>query len=267
MQHRTVTLDDGASTQMTQWGDAGPVLLCVHGLTSSRLGWRRFAEHYADRYRVFAYDQRGHGDAYAHTADMRIERVIRDFHNVVAAIGEPVEASIGHSWGGAVVIAGSPSADVRKTIAVDPVLRQIASSWYDEYLEELQPVFARSGPERDAYVRDEYGDAHPFDREGKVHAMHAMVPEGLMNVREQNPPERWSLAEHISTFPLPLLVALADPQESIVVPEDFRALETVRNPKVQVEVFTGQGHSLHRTAFEAFTAAVERFLETSDALV
>lgn len=264
---RTIALDDGTTTNLTQWGERGPAMVCVHGLTSSRIGWQRFAGHYSDRFRIFAYDQRGHGESFGNTQDMRIERVFRDFVNVTAAIGEPIDVAIGHSWGGAVVIGAAPQADVRRTIAVDPALRQIGSTWYDEYLEELQPVFCRHGDERDAYVRQDYSDAHPLDREGKVHAMRSMVPASLMNVREQNPPGNWNLLGEIATFPMPLLLALADPAETVVVAEDFKALQEVRNPMVRVQVFSGEGHSLHRTAFDRFTQTVDSFLAESESMV
>jgi len=43
----TVALGDGKSTRADQWGESGPVLLCVHGITSSRRSWERFAQHFA----------------------------------------------------------------------------------------------------------------------------------------------------------------------------------------------------------------------------
>ncbi|MDQ6779717.1 MAG: alpha/beta hydrolase, partial [Candidatus Eremiobacteraeota bacterium] len=98
-----IALSDGAQTTLESWGKRGSAVLCVHGITSSRKAWLRTAHVLGERFRVFAYDQRGHGDSAAVTGNMSLERSLADVRDVAAAIGEPV-ALIGHSWGGAVVL-------------------------------------------------------------------------------------------------------------------------------------------------------------------
>ena len=115
-----VPLSDGAETVVERWGERGPLVVGVHGLGSSRRGWARIAEHLADRYRFVAYDQRGHGDS-AVKGPMAFERSVADLADVVAAMGEPVGALIGHSWGGAVVVAGGRRLDARR-ITLDPIV-------------------------------------------------------------------------------------------------------------------------------------------------
>ena len=112
-----VQLDDGTSTTIERWGTKGPVMLCVHGMTSSRRSWERVGQRYGDRFRVVAYDQRGHGDSAAVTGPMSLERAVGDLRNVAASIGGAA-VLLGHSWGGAVVIrAGNdyPSAPLRQS--------------------------------------------------------------------------------------------------------------------------------------------------------
>ncbi len=77
-QEQKITFDDGATTVLERWGDAGPNLLCVHGITSSRRGWARFATRFALAYRVWAYDQRGHGDAAHVHGPMTLARSVAD---------------------------------------------------------------------------------------------------------------------------------------------------------------------------------------------
>ena len=60
---RTIDLGDGDVTTLEQWGESGPAIVCVHGIGSSRKSWVRTAEALAGSFRVFAYDQRGHGDS------------------------------------------------------------------------------------------------------------------------------------------------------------------------------------------------------------
>src|ERR1700677_2426453 len=84
---RTIVLDDGATTTLERWGDSGPVMLCVHGMTSSRKAWLRLAQRFADRYQVMAYDQRGHGDSVAIPGPMTLERGVQDLRDVAAVAG------------------------------------------------------------------------------------------------------------------------------------------------------------------------------------
>ncbi len=260
MVNEQVTLDDGAVTSLTQWGERGPLLLCVHGMTSSRMGWARVAQRLSATHRVVAYDQRGHGDMGGVTGPMTLAQSVADLACVARSLHAEVAALMGHSWGGAVAIRGASRVGVRSTVAIDPVVRQVSSVWYDEYLAELESIFALHGAEREAQLRADYAGAHPIDIDGKVHAMHAMEARTLERIRDENPPDQWDIRSDIAEFTTPLLVALADPAESIVSGEDFRFLEALRNPNVTVEVFEGEGHSLHRTAFDRFVAVAESFL-------
>jgi len=75
--HNRLALDDGAFTTVERWGERGPVVLAVHGMTSSRKSWERLARHLAGRFRVVAYDQRGHGDSAGIDGPMSLERGVR----------------------------------------------------------------------------------------------------------------------------------------------------------------------------------------------
>ena len=120
---RRIALDDGAATTIESWGRSGPVLLGIHGMTSSRKSWERLANFFDGRFRMVAYDQRGHGDSAGITGPMSLERGVRDLENVVAALGEPVDALVGHSWGGAIAIAGGRRLPVQRVVAIDPMVR------------------------------------------------------------------------------------------------------------------------------------------------
>ncbi len=170
-----VRLDDGATTTVESWGDEGPIVLAIHGMTSSRKSWERLANHLSSRFRVVAYDQRGHGDSATVTGPMSLARGVRDAQNVLTALGEPVDVLAGHSWGGAVAILAGAQLPVARVAAIDPMIRQVEASWYEEYLEELGELFALVGDERDAKVRADYADWSALDVDGKVHAVHSMT--------------------------------------------------------------------------------------------
>ena len=254
-----IALDDGAYTTLQTWGDTGPIVLAVHGMTSSRRSWERLANHYAGRFRVMAYDQRGHGDSASILGPMALARGVRDLENVVAAIGD-VQTLVGHSWGGAIVILGGERLPARRVVAVDPMVRQASNEWYDEYLVELEESFSVWGAERDARTRDEYADWPPLDVDGKVHAVHSMTAEPIARLRSENPPASWDLRPAIATYKKPLLLAMAGRDGSINESETIDEIETHHSPNVSVVTFADQGHNLFRTSFEQFAAAMDQFL-------
>lgn len=258
-----VVLDDGAQTTLERWGERGPIMLCIHGMTSSRKSWERLAQHYSDRYRIYAYDQRGHGDSAAVMGPMTLHRALLDLYNVMEAIPDPVEVLAGHSWGGAVGILGGRRFDVQRVVAVDPMIRQAGNLWYDEFLADLRSLFAFKGAQRDAKVEEEYRDLGwgDVDVERKKHAVREMTVSPIERLRDENPPESWDLRGDLEAYPKPLLLLMAGADESIVPVEDLKAVRDRGGPNVVIRVFEDQGHNLHRTAFDRFVAEFDRFLE------
>lgn len=259
MTRARVELDDGAITTLERWGDRGPLVLAVHGMTSSRKSWERVARHLDGRLRVAAYDQRGHGDSAEVNGPMSLARSVADLENVAGALGEPVDVLLGHSWGGAVVILGAQRLPVKRVVAIDPMIRQVGDAWYGEYLDELGESFAYAGTQRDQRTRTEYAAWDPIDVEAKVHAVHAMTPAPIVGLQRENPPASWDLRETIARYEKPLLLAMAGRGESIN--DDTTLAEVAANHPRNVQVVTlPGGHNLHRLEFAAFSAALDQFL-------
>lgn len=258
-----VTLDDGAATILERWGERGPIMLFVHGMTSSRKSWERFALRYAERARVYAYDQRGHGDSARVEGPMTLHRALLDLHNVMQSIGEPVDVLGGHSWGGAVAILGGRRFDVRRVVAVDPMVRQADDAWYSEFLADLTELFSKNGEARDAAVQAEYAQLgwSEIDVERKKHAVRTMTKKPIERLRDENPPEAWDLRRDLEQYPKPLFLAVAAADESIIRIEDLKTIRDRGGPNIAMRVFEGHGHNLHRTDFERFTAELDTFLD------
>lgn len=262
-----VALDDGAQTILERWGTRGPVILCVHGMTSSRRSWERLAQHYSDRARIYAYDQRGHGDSAEVNGPMTLHRALLDLYNVIDAIPDPVETLIGHSWGGAVAILGGRRFDVSRVVAIDPMIRQAGGAWYDEFIDELRVQFAKRADARDALIRSEYakrGWAEP-DVEGKVHAVHNMTVLPIQRLRDENPPETWDLRPDLEAYPKSLLLAVAGSEESVVAREDLKYLRERGGPNIAIREFESQGHNLHRTGFKALAGELDTYFDRTSA--
>lgn len=227
-----LTLDDGAQTTLERWGERGPVMLAIHGMTGSRKAWEPFAEHYGKQARVYAYDQRGHGDSDV-SGSMTLHRSLLDLHNVIAAIPDQVDTVIGHSWGGAIAILGGRRFDVRRVVAIDPMIRQMGGGFYNTFLREL--------------------------KKQKV------LQAAIKRLRDENPPQKWDLRGDLESYPKPLFLAVGEGSESLVALEDLKYIQERGGANVALRVFEGHGHSPHRTDFERFTRALDTFLERTEA--
>jgi pimeloyl-ACP methyl ester carboxylesterase len=259
-----VTLSDGAQTTVQQWGTHGPIIVAVHGLSSSRRGWARIGEHLADRYRVVAYDQRGHGDSSV-KGPMTLERSVADLAEVVASLGEPVHAVIGHSWGGGVAVVGGRALDVARVVAIDPMLHVERGVWSAQTLPEYRRMLAQPLDEREASIRVSHGALPEIEIASKLHSAQRITIEPIVALGEENAIDegRWDVRELVAEYPKPLLFALADPRRSVVVPAERPELRERGGANVQVEVFDGASHSLQRDAFDRFMPVLARFLGTS----
>ncbi|HEX3466843.1 MAG TPA: alpha/beta fold hydrolase, partial [Candidatus Elarobacter sp.] len=222
MRERRVTLGDGAETTLQQWGERGPLLLGLHGVASARFGWARIGEHLAGRFRLVAYDQRGHGDASA-AAPLTQQRILDDVRDVVAALGEPLHALMGHSWGGAVaVVAGRELDAVARVVAIDPMLRLGAGIWSANVLREYRTLLTLPEAERESTVRTSYATYHPVELEAKVHASRRLSIDTLERLGIESGIETgaWDVRAAAYDYPKPLLLALPDPARSVVPPDE-----------------------------------------------
>jgi pimeloyl-ACP methyl ester carboxylesterase len=263
-----VTFDDGASTTLELWGDNGPALLCVHGMTSSRKAWTRLAETFAGRYRVCAYDQRGHGDSASVNGPMTLARGVADLRAVEAHIDDGIAALIGHSWGGAIVMLAGRESRATSVAAVDPVLRVLPGTWRREYLEDAEVDFAKPFDELARELRARLADWPAIDVEAKMHAVRHMTAEPIARLGSDNRVEDggWNILRDVAKYPKPLLVFAAQPGESVMSEDDVAVLRSTGGQNIDVREYRDQGHNLHRTAFERFAADLEHFLESQSKL-
>jgi pimeloyl-ACP methyl ester carboxylesterase len=262
---RTIDLGDGDVTILEQWGASGPALLCVHGIGSSRKSWVRTAEAFARTHRVFAYDQRGHGDSAAIAGPMTHEQSVRDLLTVARAIDGEIVGLIGHSWGGAIVLKGGHELDCTRVIAVDPLIYYATGQWTSDFVDDLSPLLAGPESARDAAVRDMFAGLPPVEIDAKVHALRHMSIDPIVALGAENGADegKWDLREGVRGYPKPLLLLLADPSDSVVSPADVAFVREHGGGNVTIDVFTGEGHTLHRTAFDRFAASVKAFLGSS----
>ena len=85
------------------WGGTGRPLILLHGLASSCRIWDFMAPLLADRFHIFALDQRGHGLS-DKPGSYTFAEVTGDLAAFIEALGLERPIVVGHSWGGGVAV-------------------------------------------------------------------------------------------------------------------------------------------------------------------
>jgi len=119
----------GLTFHYRDWGGEGPPLLLLHGLASTSHIWDLTAPLLAERFRVLALDQRGHGESDKPDDGYDFDSFTADVHAFIAALGLQRPALVGHSWGGSVALhyAAAHPAVPRALVLVDGGFLEMAS--------------------------------------------------------------------------------------------------------------------------------------------
>ena len=116
-----LVLLNGLRFHYRDWGRAeAPPLVLLHGYTSHARSWDTFARALAEHYRVYALDQRGHGES-AWTDDYSSEAMVRDVAAFVGALRLARFDLVGLSMGGrnAYAYAAQHPGAVNRLVIVD----------------------------------------------------------------------------------------------------------------------------------------------------
>jgi pimeloyl-ACP methyl ester carboxylesterase len=253
-----LTLPSGAPTTLEQWGTSGPAILVVHGIGSSRRDAQRLGEALTESHRIFAYDQRGHGDSAGATASMDLPTLANDLKYVAQSI-DNLKLVIGHSWGGAVTLKAAPDAGPR-LLLIDPLLRVPIGSFH-EYVDDLREILDLPiGEKRDAAIRAAFEGAHSLDIAAKVHAMHRLDINDIQRLGDENATEQggWDLRPELANVNIPVTILRAD-IESVLSDADLQNASS----SVSLQVIKNHGHTLHRTDFGQYVTMVLASLAAS----
>ncbi|MEM7019561.1 MAG: alpha/beta hydrolase [Pseudomonadota bacterium] len=96
---------NGMTTAYYDEGE-GPVFLLLHGFTGSKLDFHNQLGWFADRHRVIAPDNRGHGESTnsGDDVDYILDNLANDLHSFIETMGLENIHLLGHSMGGMVVM-------------------------------------------------------------------------------------------------------------------------------------------------------------------
>lgn len=151
---RTTFERDGTHLTYRDFGGVGPPMLLLHGLAGYAEEWEPSARLLLNDYRVFALDQRGHGDSERRPADVSRAAFAKDCAAAIERLGLGPVTLVGQSMGAntAMLTAAAYPEQVRSLVMIegspagphdsDPVTRQEVYEHFRESLSAWPAPFA-----------------------------------------------------------------------------------------------------------------------------
>ena len=244
------------------WGGQGaPLLLLLHGITSSARGWWRVAPALAAQgYHVYALDLPGHGES-DETGDHRIANIAALAGAAIRELGLDRPTLIGHSWGGAtaLTLAADDRALLARAVLVDPALRMTRAT-----AEERLPFFLKGVGDPPEItlptVRANNPDWHECDFFWKGEAFQQCRAAAVRGLFLES--GEWDIADRFAQVDVPLLLLVADPQHTVIAPDALAAAERALRPDLgRMIAIPGTSHNMHRGGgFEPTMRALSAWL-------
>ena len=258
-----------------EWGAAdAPTILLLHGGHQSAHSWDLVSLHLAQKYRIIALDQRGHGDSeWARNGDYSNFTMAQDARAFVQAIGLQNPVVMGHSMGGrnTLLLTRMDPSYPRALVIVDvgpetmEAGRKTISSFVkkNEIFDDLEH-FVRNVREYDPYRSREHIERtvkyNMLERaDGKyISKCDYRRWRGEIEVHDENR-DSISLGD-VGKFEMPTLIVRGE-NSNILAPD---AAERFRDalPQGQLVTIPECGHNVHSQNTLGFIGAVGTFLST-----
>jgi lipase len=246
-----------------EWGEPdAPLVVCLHGVTSHGLRFRRVAEALAAAHRVVSLDLRGHGRS-EWEPPWTLETHVAD---VLETIGEERATWVGHSFGGRVVaeLAARRPDLIERLVLLDPALHVLPHVAFDMAEHERRDAGFASVDEA-VQARFDSGRVLVAPRE-LVHEDEAEhlepTPEGLMRYRYCKSAVVTAWSEMTTEPPeparVPTLIVLGA-QSWLVVDEHVDTYRETLGDLLQVVTVPG-GHTVMWDALPDTIGVLESFL-------
>ena len=258
-----------------------PPLLLLHGASLRSEDWENIFPRLATRYRVIAYDARGHGKS-GRAASYTLGELVDDAARVLREVAKSPAIVIGHSVGGATayVLAAREPTLVKALVLEDPWLERYHDGiWRRELFTSLEAVVAIAddpaalraavgrmplptpGPRGERTVAEVRG----FYSAERLATYYAFVDPAF--VKALTRPEAAgtkAIAETRGKVTQATLVLAADPRVDSALGEG--EADTFAAAGAQVMRFPGVPHRMHGLKPEVFLEAIEPFLRRERAL-
>jgi pimeloyl-ACP methyl ester carboxylesterase len=233
-----------------EWGTSGAPLLLLHGITSSaRSFWRVAPALAAQGYHVFALDMPGHGQS-EETDDHRIDHIAVLVDAALRALALDRPALVGHSWGGAtaLVLASAIRPALARVVLIDPALRMDPARGAEALPRFLNGVGMPPEATLDE-VRAANPDWHECDVLWKGEAFQQCRAEAVRGLFINS--DTWDLTRRPAQVDMPLLLLVADPQHTVIAPQDLAAAEQALRPGLgRLVTVPGTNHNMLRGGYD-----------------
>jgi pimeloyl-ACP methyl ester carboxylesterase len=271
----------GHSVAYRQAG-SGPVVVLVHGITSSSATWERVIGDLARRFTVIAPDLAGHGESDKPKGDYSLGAHASTVRDLLLALGHERASFVGHSLGGGIVLQLSYQFPERceRLVLVDSgglgrevnlllraatlpgsglVLPFLAATRLLDAGARVGDLLGRLGLHVPTDL-EEIARGHSTLRDGEaraafVHTLRSVVEPGGQRVDASN---RLYLAQHI-----PFLLIWGE-RDSIIPVSHGRAAHA-QLPGSRLEVFERSGHFPQLDEPERFLEVLVDFIDSTEA--
>jgi pimeloyl-ACP methyl ester carboxylesterase len=247
-----------------------PNLVLLHGFTGHARSWDAFAEAMTDRYRILAFDQRGHGEsAWAADGDYGTEAMVEDLKAFVAALRFDRFSLLGLSMGGAVAMhyAGERPRELAELVIVD-IGPQIERSGMGRIQTGLRTgdVFATKD---EAFAAARAANPRPPEAHHRHRVDHSLMrtADGRWTYRydramrtgagraPRDPEAGWRACANID---VPTLLIRGDLSDILSESVAQRMIETIADARLAL--VRDSGHSVPLDAPDGFLSAARTFL-------
>jgi pimeloyl-ACP methyl ester carboxylesterase len=258
-----------------EWGQPdAPVIVLLHGGHQSAHSWDLVSLHLAQRYRVLALDQRGHGDSeWARDVTYSNNEMSLDAEAFIGAMGLRRPVLIGHSMGGrnVMLLTRRTQALLHAAVIVDvgPELSEqgrAAIAGFVQVNQEFDDLehFVRNVRQYDPYRSREHIERtvkyNMLQRaDGKFVSKCDSNPRRLNIVRGSGPLENITLAD-AAGFDLPVLL-VRGANSNILAPDAAERFAAAL-PYGTLVTVPDCGHNVHGQNTKGFIGAVDGFLDT-----
>ncbi|HEV2250219.1 MAG TPA: alpha/beta hydrolase [Candidatus Limnocylindria bacterium] len=256
-----------------------PPIVLLHGATFRSEDWENIFPRLATRYRVIAYDARGHGKS-GRATSYTIGALADDLLRIIDAVAGGDAIVIGHSLGGstALVAAATRPSAIRALVLEDPVVDNWDRDWRAQYYRDVRAAIERAGdpsafkravasvplPARGPRGERTVGEVRGFYSADRLATYYKDVdPAFVEQFGHTRPDGHEQVVSAVPPMPTLLLAAHAADGSAL---NEGEAEALVRKwPDAQLVKFPAVGHRIHGLRPEPFLEALEPFLRTARA--
>ena len=277
---RTLKGDPKLAYYDSAGGTAGePAIVLLHGATFRSEDWENIFPSLATRYRVIAYDARGHGKS-GRAATYAIDAFAEDLLRIIDGVAGAPAIVIGHSLGGAtalVAAAKRPSA-IRALVLEEPVVDNWDRDWRAQYYSDVRATLDKAGeasafkravgslplPARGPRGERTVGEVRGFYAADRLATYYKDVDPAFVDQFGHSKPDGHEQVVN-AVPPMPTLLLAANAADGSALKEGEADALVKRWPDAQLVKFPGVGHRIHGLRPEPFLEALEPFLRKARA--